>query len=143
MSEKFTITPAGANTPVVVLGDDAITAPHNSISAPPLPDAEIQLQVAMPVRAARARVFARGNALVNYSWTVIRTHATQAEAETFRREHVRAVLRDCALGQFVLVRQSFGVTMRSTGALANVRCNEWLGVRTVTSYSWRGTPFET
>lgn len=136
------MTPLTGGGVPIDLGDDGDATVRTSILAPPLPKASIRTQESFPVRAARAKVFARGNVLVAYSWNVKRTHDSVSSAMAFARDHVKQIAAAAALGQFVLLREAFGVTMRSVGALTDFNCDRTLGVGTWFTYAWKGTPFE-
>lgn len=142
MSESYTIAPLAGAGRTIILGDDGVTDPKTSIISPPLPVPEITVQTVMPVRAKYAVTYARGNALAPYTWEVVRTHSSVRAAVTFARDHVKEIMAACALGQFVLRRTAFGVTMSSVGALRSPRCTQLMGVRTRFQYVWQGTPFE-
>lgn len=128
---------------MVVIADDAVTSPRTIILAPAwMPAPEIQLQTVMPVRAKFAKVFARGGIVTPYVFVVTRTHGSVSEAEQFKRDHVKDIVNKLALGQFVLTHTSFGVAMKSTGALKTPRCTAQVGLKTTFSYEWSGTPFD-
>lgn len=140
--ERFTIGPVSGNGTTLVLGDDSISSPRNIILAPrPMPAPEIQLQTAMPVRAVESVTYARGCAVTTYNWFVVRTHASISEALQFERDHALAIVNGFSLGQFILTREVFGVSMRSVGAIKTPKFTEGLGVRTVCEYQWQGTLF--
>lgn len=141
--QRISIVPATGTGAQVVLGDDSETNPRTIILTPPwLPAPEIQIQTAMPIRARNAKVWARGGIVTTYTFHVSRYHASVSAAEQFKRDHVKQVCTAIANGQFVLTHASFGVSMKSTGALKTPRCMEQVGLRTVFNYEWIGTTFE-
>jgi hypothetical protein len=140
--ERFSIAPFGVTGGAIVLGDDQLSDPRTTIVAPPNPEARVEVQTVMPIRAKRAVTYARGNAVVPYRWQVTRTHASIPAAITFVRDHTKSIAASCALGQFVLRRTCFGVSMQSVGALRSWRCTRQVGCKTWFEYEWQGTPFE-
>jgi hypothetical protein len=140
--ERFTIAPFGVTGASIVLGDDQASDPRTTVLAPPLPAPRVEVQTVMPVRAKRAVTYARGNVVCPYTWQVTRTHTSIAAAVAFVRDHSKSIAASCVLGQFILRRTCFGVSMQSVGALRGWRCTRQVGCKTWFEYEWQGSPFE-